>query len=1808
MHRIVSFLLLIAVAIGARADFDAPDFAYPQTVIGDADKVLATSVDSGMGLTRLQAVIEIVTAKSSLATDSLYQMPAFINRVASRESDPDAKGLMKLFEARTLLKIYNRSQWRYLRVDAPLNPLPENPDEWSGEQFKVRIMELTDSAIVILRPSMAKPIDDFKKVVEISEKMPTFYPYLRDFVYTQAINNVDSDAKEAYKESVLAMTTKGTPEWALWTALTQSEDRLLTTFKDNPDGVAGGYLLWKASYNNDKETEIVGLIRKYLADNSVNLMTDALKSRLKDMTQPYVSLRVPNMAIPSVEFDVECEYSYTDEVGVKIYRETNPTSGKYPPDKTLVGTFTQKVDKDVVKGKIKIPVKITKSGNYLVYGICNGVKRRNGGYTSLIVAPWVPFAISQGNENVVIVAGGSDGVQVKGVKVDLWSRFKKTKINVGTTGDEGYLTFHTPKAIGKNYTRNPLMLSDKTGSVFYDYHIGIGSYVPESRDNWIAGDIMVSRPVYHPGDTVGWSAVVVEKSFKPVSSDLVKNMSLRAVLRDANMTPIDTIDVTTDEYGRASGSFAIPSDLLPGRFNIWLTHGRQRIATASVMVSDFKAPVFELKDVEINYTDTAYVLTGQAVRYSGVGVPDAEVTAKFEKIDRFWYSFKGVNSGIIPDLKGNTDTDGFFRITVPMKRGQEGCYRCNVIVTNAAADIAAASTRFRAGKPYLITCDNNNDIFNVDKPVDLPILALDAKMKPAAIEAKWELIDSTNKVVASAMCTIDTLGIKADWSKIPAGTYGMNIVPTDTTLFDKNNIIYKVTLYSIEHDDVPDKMSLLVPQTEIVTSSNNVETLVGVGANTHVYAVTFGKDGKAIVATKELKKGFHKFNFELADTTVQRITFVTVNNCKVDKQEVTVHRKKPSKKLTLKGESWRDRVVPGTREEWKIRLTDAEGRGLSGAMVATMYNRSLNALSSLSWPANLETLLSAPQLSDGYNISYPFYEFGVIYKSGDVFRSVSPMINAPAFKFENSSGLMYSESMIATGYGVARQSKRAKAEAEVKDLLIVADDSYEAEEPKASNVSLKDTMLREEVTEEEDADSGLTEEFHFREAEALQALWMPDVTIDTTGVATLSFTVPDAIGSWAFRATAWTEDCRVAEMLASLVASKPVMVQPSLPRFLRQGDKARVLATAINNTDSVQIINTHIEIFNPSTGAILAEYNEVDELGANGQCIVGIDVEAPVDASVIGYRVKSSTSEFADGEQSLIPILEASTMAIDSESFYLNDAEPSITLSIPADAKGNDIVAVQYCQNPVWDVVKSLPGLYDFEPKTACAAAMSAYAAMTAKGLLKQFPEIRDVLRIWQSNPSDSALVSKLEKNEDLKLALLAQTPFVGSANANTAQMQRLAMTFNEKDIDRVLKVALSTLGKLQSADGGFAWGSWSKESSPWITSMVLTSFGRLNETGYLPEDSRIETIVKRALAYLDRKVEAKDYAYTRLYSMFPDHKPSTVKGQKVVNDVVQYIVANWKKSDTGAKAHEALILNALGNKAVAAEIMTSISQFAGYNGKRGVSFPSVKSVDSYCVLLYAFAKIDPQSKLIDGMRQWLVLQTQATDDLGAWDPTSLVSAILSTGARWTSLSTDATTNVTIDGQSLEIGKVEVASGAFSERIANSPKKRTIKFTRPEGGQVAYGSIVTVGKRPLSSVKARGNDQLSISKRLLVEREGKWVETDEFKLGERVKVQLKVKSARNFEYVTINDDRPAAFEPVDQMPGWIFSTLNAYRENSDTNTRLFINWLPKGTYYLTYDMTAAYSGLFASGTATVQSQYAPELTARSSAATVTVKQ
>ena len=389
------------------------------------------------------------------------------------------------------------------------------------------------------------------------------------------------------------------------------------------------------------------------------------------------------------------------------------------------------------------------------------------------------------------------------------------------------------------------------------------------------------------------------------------------------------------------------------------------------------------------------------------------------------------------------------------------------------------------------------------------------------------------------------------------------------------------------------------------------------------------------------------------------------------------------------------------------------------------------------------------------------------------------------------------------------------------------------------------------------------------------------------------------------------------------------------------------------------------------------------------------------------------------------------------------------------------------------------------------------------------------------------------------------------------------------------------------------------------MTRQVLLTLSQIPDKSLLDSNKQLSKVVESALGYLDSKVKANqsDMTYALIYSRFPGKKPRTQAGVQAIDLTVQEIIKNWKQHPTAQKAQDALILKAFGNEATARLVMSSITQFAQNSPRKGVVFPSVTMVDSYTAIMNAYAAIEPESPLLDGMRRWLILQTQTTDNLGAWNPAPVVAALLSTGTRWTTNPSMSTADVAIDGRRLPISKVEAATGAFSMRLAPSASPRAITFTCPDNTAAAYGSVLTISSVPLSKVEPRQSADLAVTKTLKVKREGKWVEADEFLLGETVQVEITLDARSDLEYIMVRDDRPAGFEPKDQMPGWVGS---AYREVGDSSTNLFVTRMPRGTYQFQYEVVAAYTGRFASGTASAQSQYAPEVTARSGAQQITI--
>ncbi|MDE6370983.1 MAG: hypothetical protein K2K92_05795, partial [Duncaniella sp.] len=426
----------------------------------------------------------------------------------------------------------------------------------------------------------------------------------------------------------------------------------------------------------------------------------------------------------------------------------------------------------------------------------------------------------------------------------------------------------------------------------------------------------------------------------------------------------------------------------------------------------------------------------------------------------------------------------------------------------------------------------------------------------------------------------------------------------------------------------------------------------------------------------------------------------------------------------------------------------------------------------------------------------------------------------------------------------------------------------------------------------------------YRDAEIPLAFFMPELTTDKDGRVTLQFTVPDANTTWGFRAVAWTDSLMTATLARSVTSSKPVMVQPNLPRFMRTGDRLRVPATVMNAEDTRQSITSTIELFDPATGKTLEKITRTDTISAAGKSIVTAEVTAPDGMTFIGYRIKSGNGTYSDGEQALIPILPATTPVIETIPFYMAPDEKEFEMKLPR-LENESSVTLQFCENPAWYVVTALPGLIQAEATTAPEAARSIFSAAIACGLLKNYPQIAEALKMWTDGThDDDMLTSMLERNADLKALLLSATPWMLDARNDNERMARLSLLFDKATTDKALSDNIALLKKLQTKEGGWSWTARYPEPSSWATRQVLRLIGQTAELGYMPENTDLRKMTAEALKW-DTAQTIKQFSkhpdgdytdYVELHDMYRQ-TGTGAPDTRIADAATQLILRTWKQS-----------------------------------------------------------------------------------------------------------------------------------------------------------------------------------------------------------------------------------------------------------------------------------------------------------------------
>lgn len=1906
------FIMSSIHEVNAGTNVAKPDFAFPQKVSNQADKDLKSALRDGNAPLILRSLMDYGLAQGLVDADNL---PAVVTRMqelrADRHTPATAKSMLALLQATVYQQIFMQNRWTYERRDLPMDPLPADYNEWSGKQFKARIEGLIDTALMATDQLQQTSIAEWLAVIDLKDIDTRYFPTLYDFVAYRAIDMIENNGLTNALFSINWLCRYTVYEQLGFTYASDQTRRILTMYQDllrlhadNPyaliyadvarlnfvsnyvsdhkvgRSVQFGLLMdLYAQYRNcdfsayilqsaanvasgiEQERRLYDTAGSYIeAHPEASAMVKSmhgLRSRLsrQSVDVSYRAMAKPGSAIP-VKINVKNAPAYT--VGLfRLPANANKRDSYYHYDgKSAAPVLVAKQhisapgDHTIFTADTTVSLTVPSIGRYVIMPLLSGTAFPKN--QSAPVLRCSGIALSNGT-NVVMATDPESGAPIDGVKLSMHN-YKGTVVKSALTDAEGLADL--PRIDRVSYI---------TGSKGADNtsYCNYSSWYGDDDDDWeYTARIFTALPIYHPGDTVRFAAVVYR--YNKTGHRVCPGMEVETTLYDTNGNEVDTLKLTTDQFGRVEGSFAIPKDGLTGYFSIDISSTGKDDDTDmteanSFMVSDYKLPTFEIKDLKTQRGVPAngdVTITGTVATYSGFPLADTKVTLDLSVAKRMWWRSTPDQSFYSTDTV--TDADGHFEIVLPAALLADapianGTFTADMTALSAAGESQTGYTCFTQGPAYSIAAVLPNE-YEISSPaLKLPVRVTDIMDNSVEQTVRYRIMRDKDEVVMTG--SFQSGSPIVDWSKVPSGRYNIEFALADSTLADPVTTSGCI-LYRLSDKMPPIETALWVPRKSFTGArGTKIEIPYGTTATDSHILVTVWNDLK-IVSRKwhTPAAGNHTLSVDVpSDGTNLNVTFATVNDYEFSQASVKVYAKDVASSLDIRIESFRDRIIPGDRETWTITVTDNTGTPQASAVILDMYTKAMAQLEEPDWSFYPRS----------YYNSWQFRWYSpAMFNTLDA-SAYSRYANYKPYGVSTLDWQLYGKSFIFNR-NIRMRGMRNMAMA-VTDLIAVKEDAADAEEavvemeeeaypaekkaamtgsvamaaPMLYGYATSEDSLDEVVTVgygvatvETDADGGNGAAGEREEAESYRmpemplALFEPMLTTDEQGRLTYKFTAPNANTTWQLCAVAFTDDLFTGTLSLETISSKPVMVQPNLPRFLRTGDRAVIRASVMNNTDTVMVISSCIDIFDPATDHILDVKDFTDTVAPHRSATVDIEVNAPFGQPLLGYRLRANSGRYYDGEQAVIPVLPSSTPVIETKPFYM--APDSTNLSVrlpkmPADAR----VTLQFCENPAWYCVTALPGLRTDDSRTALSASAAIFSAAIADGLLKSQPELGRALHYWQtSDRSDSTLTSMLEQNQDLKTVLLNATPWMMDACSQTERMTRLALLFDRKDIKATYETNVRLLAKLQRGKGGWGWIEHSVEPSEWITYNVLGMMGRLRQLGWLPDNKELRLMIDKAVAYIDDcaardfvkypKSDYSQYVMTRDY--FPSiPQPSTAK--RVTTATVQRLISEWKDQSAPVKAISALILNNHGYNATARKALESLREYSKSTEAMGMWWPglddytvwSMGKIGATSIILDAFNAVEPGCADVDRIRQWLILQKEAKDWGTSVTTSDVIASILTSGSRWTVPARGA--EIKVGDIAIEPTRTDAMTGYFRTDISGmKPSGSTLTIAKAPAGP-AWGAVYSQYTGVMAEVKAQASEAVSIEKQMLVQRytpDGTvWEPVTAINVGDRVKVQLTIRTTRDMDYVAIIDDRAAALEPTEQLPEPIFSEgLCFYRENRDASTRMFVTHMPKGTYLLTYELFANNAGTYASGIASIQSQYAPQLTAHSSGTTLTVSE
>lgn len=1393
--------------------------------------------------------------------------------------------------------------------------------------------------------------------------------------------------------------------------------------------------------------------------------------------------------------------------------------------------------------------------------------------------------------------------------------------------------------------------------------------------------LYTDRNVYRPGQTVKIAGIAYTRSSG--KTEVESNKKLTIKLTDANRKQVEEKEVTTNDYGSFSTEFILPSSTLNGLFQLSTSSPYGR---TSFRVEEYKRPTFEVKfeTPRSGYkAGDSLSVVGTAKTYAGVPLQNATVNYTIAIHAGYW---RNSTSDIPQPISGTTTTDMEGRFIVPLRlmhlpKKDIGYWWYNYNI-NARVLSTAGETQEGALTLPLSNCSlyikvkgiSNTD--NILKESDYPITIQvnNLRNEPVNCKGTYTLFPLKDEKPQSQIFPKTFIANKTSITKnlreLPSGKYRLVAhVPdkteeiTDTTdfvLYSNQDVRPPVKTefwHEVISNEISDtyspapKFSYLrttgkKPQPAWIFNDTSIHksAVIKVGTSlkdVHMFYRLYNGDqcieDRRILLNDSLLTFRYDYKPEYKNRLKAVFTFVKDGKLYTSINDITVVE--PDKRLSLAWETFRDKLIPGQKENWTMWITRNDRKPFDGAeVIASMYDASLDEIYIRSkWRPIQRKLYSYT-----YNGNYPTLNnrssWFNIYAYWPTHQFEYQPLTYSKFNTQlNGRGINNYRTLLS---GRVSDVNMSMPQFKTRNALLAENVVEYAAAPMAQDATSK-VFNYIEPTKTTKLFSHLTPRSNFNET----AFFYPHLQTDENGKVSISFTLPDALTRWNFRAIAHTKDMLTGVKDTTITVSKDFMVQPNLPRYIRSGDSVSFPANLTNLSDKNMDGMARMELLDPETQKII--YTESQRFTLQPGKNYGLNFNWKADGKypAVICKIQAVSGKMSDGEQNYIAVLDNREPITESIPLFVNGAK-TVTYNLKNLFQKNDVDAknrrliVEFTSNPVWYAIQALPTMAEEKEEDAISMSSSFYAKTLAQYIVAQYPQLKTIFDHWkrEGNTKES-LWSNLQKNQELKTILLNETPWVAEAESEAEQKQRLSTLFDVNNLTYSIDNTIKKLSSLQNEDGGWSWYK-GMQSHNYTTLTIAEQLARLEKL--MGKQTSVHNMLEKANNYLMKKVrqqyeeqknDKKTYS-TNSFALRTFYIQSLC-GKLKEDACTEFFFNKWEKHLTDLsnenKARCTIIMQSSGRTPTAKALINSLLEHTVQTEELGRYFDVTSNngdfywennrIPTQTLAIEALKEGKSHQQEIDEMNRWLLKQKQTQSWSNAVQSANSVYALLIGNTSFTLdyqtpaiLSVNGMT-ITTDKDMTGLGYIHYTSD--NEKFVKRPTTLTVTKTTPG---IAWGGIYAQYTLPLEKIVSSTTANDSIRQALNIRREF-YIERSEngkniriplnntsARVGDKLISRLIVKTDRDMEFVQIKDGRTTCAEPGNNISGYRSGNgIGYYESPKDASTNYYCDHMDKGTYIFENTSYIDRSGSYMSGIATVQCAYAPEFITRTEPVRIEVK-